>query len=140
MGGSALLIDTGPVYAALDRRDAHHRACVRLFEEAEGALIVPQTVVTEIAYFIARGPGAEVETAFLGDLAQGTLIPEAVEPGDWIRIAELVWRYQDLPLGTVDASIVAIAERLAITTVATLDRAHFGAIRPRHVDTFDLIP
>jgi uncharacterized protein len=48
--------------------------------------------------------------------------------------------YRDLPLGTVDASIVAAAERLGITDVATVDRRHFGVVRPRHVDAFTLLP
>jgi hypothetical protein len=57
-----------------------------------------------------------------------------------MRIAELVARYRDLPLGTVDASVVAAAERLDITTIATLDRRHFGVVRPAHIATFELIP
>jgi predicted nucleic acid-binding protein len=63
-----------------------------------------------------------------------------VDDADWLRIAELVARYDDLPLGTVDASIVAAAERLGIRTIATLDRRHFGVVRPRHADAFDLVP
>lgn len=60
--------------------------------------------------------------------------------GDWLRIAQLVVVYRDLPLGAVDASVVAAAERLGATDVATLDRRHFGVVRPRHVDPFTLLP
>jgi len=60
--------------------------------------------------------------------------------GDWLRIAELVATYRDLPLGTVDASVVAAAERLGIAAVATLDRRHFGVVRPRHVESLALLP
>jgi uncharacterized protein len=63
-----------------------------------------------------------------------------VPPGDWLRIAELVATYRDLPLGTVDASIVAAAERRNISDVATVDRRHFGVVRPNHVTAFTLIP
>lgn len=59
---------------------------------------------------------------------------------DWMRIAELVARYRDLPLGTIDASVVATAERLGITEIATVDRRHFSVVRPKHVDAFTLIP
>jgi uncharacterized protein len=38
--------------------------------------------------------------------------------------------YRDLPLGTVDASVVATAERMKINEVATLDRRHFNGVRP----------
>lgn len=57
-----------------------------------------------------------------------------------MRIAELVARYRDLPLGTIDASVVATAERLGITEIATVDRRHFSVVRPKHVDAFTLIP
>jgi uncharacterized protein len=65
---------------------------------------------------------------------------EPVDPADWLRIAELVGRYRDLPLGTVDASVVAVGERLGITEVATVDRRRFSAVRPRHARGFTLLP
>lgn len=40
----------------------------------------------------------------------------------------------------VDASIVAVAERLDVRKIATLDRRHFSVVRPRHVDALELIP
>jgi predicted nucleic acid-binding protein len=55
-------------------------------------------------------------------------------------MAELVVAYGDLPLGTVDASIVAAAERLNVGVIATLDRRHFSVVRPAHIDNFDLLP
>ena len=58
---------------------------------------------------------------------------------DWLRIAELVAHYRELPLVTVDASVVAMAERLSVTTVATLDRRHFGVVQPAG-GTFHLLP
>jgi uncharacterized protein len=77
---------------------------------------------------------------FLGDLASGALSIEPVHAGDWLRIAELVATYRDLPLGTVDASVVAAAERLGLAEVATHDRRHFGVVRPRHVESLTLLP
>lgn len=88
-------------------------------------------VVTEVAYLIGTRLGADSEVRFLGDLAAGSLIAEPVVAADWLRVAELVARYRDLPLGTVDASVVAVAERLGETEVATLDRRHFSIVRPK---------
>jgi predicted nucleic acid-binding protein len=56
------------------------------------------------------------------------------------RMAGLVETYLDLPLGIVDAAVVAIAERLELTEIATLDYRHFTVIRPRHVPAFTLLP
>lgn len=80
------------------------------------------------------------EVSLLGSLAAGIVILEPVKPADLLRMAELVARYSDLPLGTVDASVVAAAERLEVTTIATLDRRDFGVVRPRHVEAFELLP
>jgi uncharacterized protein len=101
---------------------------------------VPQLVVTEVAYFIQERLGTRAEAQFIGDLAAGNLITEPVLPADWIRIAELLLTYHDLRLGTVDASVVATAERLGVTAVATLDRRHFSVVRPKHVRAFELLP
>jgi uncharacterized protein len=48
--------------------------------------------------------------------------------------------YADLPLGTVDASVIAVAERLRLTEVATLDRRRFTVVRPRHTTALNLLP
>lgn len=133
-------MDAGPLYAYIDRDDRHHDRCLRLLEEHPGPLVVPTLVVTEVSYLVGSRLGASAEVRFLGDLAAGNLIAEPVLAGDWLRIAELVARYRDLPLGTVDASVVVAGERRGITEVATLDRRHFSVVRPAHVDAFDLLP
>ena len=97
-------------------------------------------MVTEVAYLIASRLGTEPEVRFLGDLASGAFSVEPVHPADWLRIAELVSQYRSLPLGTVDASLIAAAERLGITTLATVDRRHFDVVRPRHAPAFSILP
>lgn len=67
-------------------------------------------------------------------------MPVDIEDDDYARIAALIEQYDDLPLGTTDASVIALAERLEISEVATLDRRHFTVVRPRHVDALTLLP
>jgi len=93
-----------------------------------------------VTYLLATRLGVEPEVRFLGDLASGAFAIEPVPAGDWLRIAELVANYRDLPLGTVDASVIAAAERRDITDIATIDGRHFGVVRPRHVDAFTVLP
>lgn len=138
-----ILVDTGPIVAAALTRDRYHRACVDLFTAAHLSgeiLSLPSPVVTEACYLLAREAGARAEAAFLASLADGEMIVVELEREDWRRAAELVIRYADLPLGAVDASVVAIAERLGLTEIATIDRRHFGVIRPRHISAFTLLP
>lgn len=89
-------------------------------------------VVAETSYFIEQRLDVRVEIRLLGDLSAGTLIAEPVVPADWLRIAELVSTYRDLGLGTTDASVIAAAERLGTTEIATLDRRHFTVVQPKH--------
>jgi predicted nucleic acid-binding protein len=113
---------------------------LELLQSHPGPLVVPTLVITEVAYLVATRLGTGAEVRFLGDLATGSLLAEPVVPADWLRIAELVGRYRDLPLGTVDASVVATAERLGIVEVATVDHRHFSVVRPRHTEVFALLP
>jgi uncharacterized protein len=133
-------VDAGPLYAYVDADDDHHADCLTLLEGHPGPLLVPELVVTEVVYLLGTRLGAEAEVRFLGDFAAGNPIAEPVAAEDWLRMAELVGRYADLPLGSVDASVVAAGERLAVREVATLDRRHFGVVRPNHLDAFELLP
>ena len=126
--------------AAADEGDPHHADCRRLLERHRGPLLVPVLVVAEVAYLLQREAGPLVELRFMADIIEGTYEPLPLEPIDWVRIAELGSQYRDLPLGTVDASVVTAAERLNITQIATLDRRHFSVVRPAHVDAFELLP
>ena len=97
-------------------------------------------MITEVVYLLSTRVGTEAEVRFIGDVAAGNLIVEPVAAGDWLRIAELVGTYRDLPLGAVDASVIAAAERLDVNQVATLDRRHFTVVRPAHVAALSLVP
>jgi uncharacterized protein len=55
-------------------------------------------------------------------------------------MADLVNTHESLPLGTTDASVIAVAERLALTDVATSDRHHLTVVRPSHMDALTLLP
>lgn len=101
---------------------------------------MPALVITEVIFLIGTRLGSDAEVRFIGDLAAGDFVVEAPAEHDWIRIAELVHAYRDLPLGSVDASVVALCERRGINRVATLDQRHFSVVRPKHADGFELLP
>ncbi|MDW3216691.1 MAG: PIN domain-containing protein [Ilumatobacteraceae bacterium] len=133
------MVDAGPLYAYIDRDDRHHAASLDLLESHPGPLIVPALVVTEVTYLLGTRLGPDPEVRFLGDLAAGNLIVEPVAASDWLRIAELVARYADLPLGTVDGSVIAAAERLGTNDIATLDHRHFTVVRS-NIGPLNLLP
>jgi uncharacterized protein len=103
-------------------------------------LLVSGTVSAEAGYLIGREAGARVEAVFLRSMAEGDFEIVDLTRDDYGRMADLVVQYGDLPLGTTDASVIAIAERLNITDVATLDHRHFTVVRPAHVEALTLLP
>jgi len=132
------LFDSGVVYAALDRRDAWHRRAVRLIAQLRRPPRLPASTLAEVSYLAHTMLGVEVELAFITDISNGTFVVEELTDDDVARAAEVMAEYPDV--GFVDASIVATAERLRITAMATIDRRHFASIRPRHTAAFTLLP
>ena len=97
-------------------------------------------LVAEVGYLLAREVGAVIESMFLRSLSNGDLVPVELGTDDYARMADLVDQYADFPLGTTDAAVIAIAERLDVSEIATLDRRHFTVVRPRHGIAFTLLP
>ncbi len=136
----ALILDTGPLYAALDRSDADHAACRALIENAKEPLVVPSPVLVEVDYWIGQRLHPGVLVALLADIEAGGYVVADLKPSDYARVRELCDRYADADIGFVDASVLAIVERLDEPKLATLDRRHFGLLRPRHRETIELLP
>lgn len=136
----ALILDTGPLYALLDRRDAAHHACRSLIEATTERLLIPSPVLPEVDYFVGQRLGAAPLLTLLDDVMEGAFSVIDLIRDDYIRVRQLCDQYADSDIGFVDAAVVSIAERLDEPKIATLDRRHFGLIRPRHVAAFTLLP
>ncbi len=126
--------------AAADRSDPDHDACRELLETAHGPLITTELVIAETGWLLDRQLGPNGEVALYRSIADGELLVERLVSADWERIAALTEQYADQPLGGVDASLMAVAERLGLDTIATLDRRHFAVIRPSHRPALSLVP
>ena len=135
---STLVTDTSVVYAAAVRRDAAHSACAELL--AHEACVVPAPVVVEIDWLSHSRGVAEVSSSLLRSVEDGSTHVVDLTRRDYGRVSALLEEYASLGLSLVDASVVAIAERLEEDTIATLDRRHFSIVRPQHVETFTLVP
>lgn len=136
----AVLIDTGPLVALADRSDRWHERCRDLFSSVSGPLLVPVPVLVEVCYLIQKGLGSRAEATFLDAVRAGEIELVPFTSADLDRATELVRQYADFPLGFVDAVVVATAERLGLTEVATIDRRHFTAVRPAHAEALTLLP
>lgn len=136
----ALILDTGPLLAALDAADPDHERCASLVTDAREDLVVPVLVLAELDYWCHERLGARAWLTFLEDLIVGAYRVEAPSSADLERCHELQSKYDTLGLGVVDASVIALAERLGEERIGTLDHRHFHAVRPTHVEAFELVP
>jgi predicted nucleic acid-binding protein len=134
----ALIVDTGPLVALLDATDPDHERCAALLRETSEPRVVPVCVLVEVEYLLRPWPQAFA--ALLADFNSGAF--ELLDiPARWLqRGGALIEQYRDLPLGLVDATVIAATEMLGETKVATLDRRHFTVVRPSHTDVLELLP
>jgi uncharacterized protein len=126
--------------AAADRSDPKHTSCRELLETHPGPLVTTTLVMAESGWLIDRQLGPAAEAALYESAAAGEIRVEPLSAADWTRIAALTIQYADQHLGGVDSSLVCIAERLGATSIGTLDRRHFGLVRPQHIAGFELLP
>ncbi|MCY7347732.1 MAG: PIN domain-containing protein [Pyrinomonadaceae bacterium] len=133
------LIDTGFMFAVLDKKDVKHEICSLAYER-ETAMLLPEVVLPELAYLVIRSLGYDILTTFLSYVAAGNLPLISIAPEDLRRASEILKKYADAKIDFVDCVIMAIAERLNIQRILTVDRRDFGLFCPRHCDHFEIIP
>jgi predicted nucleic acid-binding protein len=136
----ALVLDTGPILALLDAGDPAHGASVAMVDEVREDLVVPTCVLVEVDYWAHKLLGQATWDIFVEDISSGAYRLEPLTVPDLERAAELERQHRELDLGLVDASVIALCERLGETKVATLDRRDFSVVRPRHCDSLRLLP
>ncbi|NEO88019.1 MAG: PIN domain-containing protein [Spirulina sp. SIO3F2] len=133
------IADTGFVVALLNGQDQNHAAVAHTYQQ-HPKIALPQPALTEIAYLLGRDAGIPLVVQFLRSLPQGRFQIVTLTPADSQRIADILETYQDSKIDFVDACVMAIAERLKLQTVLTLDRRDFTIFRPRHCTAFNLLP
>lgn len=133
-----LVCDANVIIAALDLQDAQHSRCATLLEG--GGTTIPAPAIVEIDWVTRTRGTAGAMDALLASIDRREVLVVNLDEEDYRRVRFLQHQYADLPLEFVDAAVVAIAERLEQTRVATLDRRHFSIIKPLHVPAFELVP
>jgi uncharacterized protein len=136
----ALICDTGPILAALDRDDPDNRSCSQLLSESKEDLVVPGLVLAELDYWCRKLSIQPAWLTYMEDIEAGVWRIEWPARADLRRARELEELYSDLGLGVVDATVMALAERMRERKIATLDHRHFATVRPSHAESFQLLP
>ncbi len=140
MNPAPILVDTGILYAMADIDDAWHDTVKAFLHKSTETLLAPITVLPEICSLLNTHLGQAAEKKLIESIIRGELRVEGLTLEDFRRSLQLLEIYSNINIGFVDASLVAIAERLKIERILTTDRKHFAIIRPRHLRSFSLLP
>ncbi|HXW07915.1 MAG TPA: PIN domain-containing protein [Vicinamibacterales bacterium] len=124
----SVLLDTGIVYAYYDRSDRWHRRARALIATEQRGLILPAPVIPEVDHLLGRRLGARSRLTFYEGIVEGYYLVRDLAPSAYARVVDLNRQFADLELGFVDGAIVALAETLGLSRVATTDRRHFDPL------------
>lgn len=134
-----VILETSAIYALMDKGDKSHNLVKDFFLKKNGIYyILPSTVIPELCYLINTRLGSYFEVKLLEEINKSFHL-DILKDEDIIRIIEILKKYDKLNIGYVDASIIAIAERLKVNKILTLDRKHFEVVAPREFDCFDIL-
>lgn len=133
-----VLLDTGPLVAALDSRDQWHERCTALWPSLLDRCLTTEAVVTEACHLALRGGGPPY--APLEFLLTAEIPILGLESSGYRRAATLMERFAKVPMDFADACLVALSEALNISTVFTIDRRGFGAYRRPRSRQFAILP
>ncbi len=126
-----IVADTGAILALVVRSDQHHQALKAAFQARPDDWALPWAILPEVDYLLASRVGADARRAWLADLADGAWQVEWGHARDLARAQEIDAQYRALRLGLVDCAVIAAAERLNASAIATTDLRHFGAVSIR---------
>jgi predicted nucleic acid-binding protein len=124
-----ILVDAGPLLAFIAQRDAYHTACVEILRSLNTNLITTLPALAEAMYFALDRYGQKAVNALWTDIFDELVLIENLQPADYPRMQVLMAKYADLPMDFADASLVAVAERLSINRVFTVDRTDFSVYK-----------
>ena len=135
-----MIVDTSALLAYFDTDEPDHAAVTAVLDSATEPLVVSPYVVAELDYLVASRLGVSTELAVLNELAGGAWDLAAFGTEDLAQARAVVEHYADQPIGLADASMVILAARYQTQTIVTLDRRHFGVLRPIGGGSFKILP
>jgi len=120
------IADSGAIYALIDADDDWHERIARWWSSAPRRVMLPNAIVPEVSYLLQTRISSAAEVAFVKAIRDAELVLVHQHDSDIAQAHDLMATYSDLPLGFVDAMVMATALRLDAGEVLTTDRRHFG--------------
>ena len=136
----AAIADTGFLFALVNTQDEHHRKVINVVRRLSEPVILSLTVLPEICYLLDTRLGHPSMRQFVANVLTGAMELTSLNKTDIARALKILQQYGDTRIDFVDATLIALAERLQITRVLTVDQRHFRIVRPLHCSAFELLP
>ncbi len=133
----AVLVDTGPLVALLDRSDPYHIKCQETLRSLDDSLVTVWPVVTEAMYMLRAYWSAQDALWEMIQVGAVEILPLGTD--DVARMRELMRKYRDLPMDLADAALVRVAERERLRRIFTLDQRDFQIYRPSRIGRFSVL-
>ncbi len=133
------LVDAGPIIAVFNRNDDYHAECLRLYRALDCPFHTTLAVLSEAMYTLGARAGWYAQELLWKLILHGDLILEHPTPVELARMSELMGKYSDRPMDFADASLVALAERLSLDRIFTVDRRDFSVYRLHGKKPFTII-
>jgi predicted nucleic acid-binding protein len=114
-----VLIDSGPIVAALRRRDQHHSWARAQFEATTESFLTCEGIISESFFLLERAPGGKASLCSL--LERGIIVSAFSFQHQLSETLGLIRRYQDTPMSFADACLVRMAELRDEAIIFTTD-------------------
>ena len=134
------ILDISFLVATVDIKNENYGRILDVIVDSKEVLVLPTTVLPEVCHLLASRLGYPITRQVLTELANSNVIIEGIDKTDLKRVTEILDQYTDSKLNFVDATIVAIAERMNITKIFTLNKPIFSIISPQHCAGFEIFP
>ena len=121
-----VLLDTGPLVAALNRHDTWHEWAKAQWMRIEPPMYTCEAVLTEACFLMQNH--AQCGHAILELVKRKIIVPVFHADQHHIEILRLMKKYSDQPMSFADACLVRMSEVYPESNVFTLDN-HFHVYR-----------
>lgn len=124
-----IIADTGFFFALANQNDAFHPIAITTMTRLQEPLVTTHPVLTETCYLLMSRGDNQSQSAFLHSVGEGFTEIFALNSAHFLRMAELIEQYKDLPMDMADASLVVLAEQLGHGRILTTDQRDFKVYR-----------
>ena len=135
-----IVCDTSGLLALLDESEAKHTAVKTALEGTQPPYFLPALILVELDYLLKKRAGSSVARRFFDQVVSGAFQLEPFGTEDLAIVTRILDANRGLDLGVADASVVALAGRLGVRQILTLDQRHFRVVQALDGHPFELLP